>query len=82
MFGLLEDEHELVDAVDLVLDALDERPERISDVVDERIRYPVGSDTNVVLQLLYAPSDVLRMRGWPEMELRSIWVTMFTVARR
>ena len=69
LLGVLEDEHELVDAVDLVLDALDERPERVGDVVDERVGDPVGGDADVVLQLLDAPTDVLRVRRGPEVEL-------------
>ena len=69
LLGVFEDKHELVNAVDFVLDALDERPERIRDVVDQRVRYPVGRDADVVFELLDAPSHVLWMRGWPEVEL-------------
>ena len=38
---LLQDEDKLVDAVDLVLDVLDERPKRVRDVVDKSVRNPV-----------------------------------------
>ena len=69
LLGVLEDKHKLVDAVDFVFDALNERPERVRDVVDECIRYPVGRDADVVFELLDAPSHVLWMRGWPEVEL-------------
>ena len=69
LLRLLEDQHQLVDAVDLVLDALDKRAKRIGDIVDEGIGYPVGGDADVVLELLYAPADVLRMWSWPEVEL-------------
>lgn len=48
LLGVFEDKHELVDAVDFVLDALYERPERVRDVVDQRVRYPVGRDADVV----------------------------------
>ena len=69
LLGVLEDKHELVNAVDFVFDALDERPERVRDVVDQRVRYPVGRDADVVFELLDAPSHVLWMRSWPEVEL-------------
>ena len=48
LLSIFEDKHELVDAVDFVLDALYERPERVRDVVDQRVRYPVGRDADVV----------------------------------
>jgi hypothetical protein len=46
---LFENEHELIDAVDFIFDALDERAKRVGDVVDERIADPIGSDGDVVL---------------------------------
>jgi len=70
LLGLLEDEHELVDAVHFVLDALDERTERVGDVVDEGIGYPVGRDADVVLELLYAPSNILWVGRGAEVKLR------------
>ncbi len=69
LLGVLENEHELVDAVDFILDALDERAERIGDVIYERIGDPVGRDADVVFQLLDASSHVLWMGCWAEVEL-------------
>jgi len=70
LLGLLKDEHQLVDTVDFILDALDQRSERIRDVVDERVRDPVGSDAYVVLKLFDSPSYILWMGSWPEVELQ------------
>jgi hypothetical protein len=70
LLGLLKDEHELVDTVDFVLDALDQRPERVRDVVDERVRDPVRRDADVVLKLLDSPSHVLWMGSRAEVELQ------------
>lgn len=71
MLGLLEDQHELIDTVYLILDVLDERSESIGDVVDQGIRDPVRSDVNVVFELLDTPTDVLGMRSASEVELSS-----------
>ncbi len=70
LFRFLEDEHQLVDTVDLVLDALDQRSECIRDVVDERVGYPVGRDTDVVFELFDSPSYVLWMGSRAEVELQ------------
>lgn len=70
MLGFLENEHELVDAVDFVLDALDERPEGVGDVVDEGVGDPVRGDGDVVFELFNATADVLGVRSGAEVELR------------
>lgn len=69
LLSLLENQHELIDAVYLVLDVLDERSESIGDVVDQGVGDPVRGDVDVVLELLDTPADVLRMRSAAEVEL-------------
>jgi hypothetical protein len=69
LLGLLEDKDELVDAVDLILDALYERSKSVGDVVDEGVRDPVRGDANVIFELLDPPADVLRVWGRAEVEL-------------
>jgi hypothetical protein len=67
---LLKDEHQLVDTVDFVFDALDQRSERVRDVIDEGVRDPVGRDADVVFKLFDSPSYVLWMGSRAEMELQ------------
>lgn len=67
---VLENQHQLVDTVHLVFDALDERAERVGDVVDERIADPIGRDRDVVLEVLDTSPDVLGMRRAPKVELK------------
>jgi hypothetical protein len=62
LFRVLEDQHQLIDAVDFILDALDERSKGVGDIVNECIRDPIGRDRDVILELLDAPSDILRVR--------------------
>ena len=66
---VLENEHELVDAVDFIFDALNERAESVGDVVDKGVRYPVGGDGDVVFKLLNSAADVVWMWGWLKVEL-------------
>lgn len=70
LLRVLEDQHELVDAIDLILDALNERSKRIRDVIDESIRDPVGGDIDVIFQLFDTPANILRMGSSSEMKLR------------
>lgn len=69
LLGLLQDQHELIDAVDLVFDVLNERPKGIGNVIDEGVGDPVGGDVDVVLELLNSSPDVLRVRRSSEVEL-------------
>jgi hypothetical protein len=70
LLGLLKDQHELIDAVYLVLDVLDERSESIGDVVDQGVGDPVRGDVDVVLELLDTPTNVLGVRSASEVELQ------------
>lgn len=74
LLSFFEDQHQLVDTVDLILDALDQRAERIGNVVDEGVGDPVGGDGDVVFEMLDSSSDILRMRRAPEVELRQVSV--------
>jgi hypothetical protein len=69
LFSVLENQYELVDAVDFVFDALDERAERIGDIIDKGVGDPVRRDTDIVFKLLDAPPNVLWVRGWTEVKL-------------
>jgi len=71
LLHLLKDEHELINAVNFVLNALDERTERISNVVDERIGNPVRRDADIVFQLFDATSYILWMGSGTEVELHT-----------
>ena len=68
LLRLLQNQHQLVNTVDLVLDPLDERPKRVRDIINQRVRDPVGRDADVVLELLDAPPHVLRVRRRAEVE--------------
>ena len=69
MLRFFENQNQFVNAVDLVFDALDKRTKGVGDVVDEGIGYPVGGDADVVLELLNAPPNVLRVWCGSEVEL-------------
>ena len=69
LLRVFEDQHQLIDTVNFVLDTLDKWSKSIGDVVDERIRYPIRRDGDVILELLDAPSDILRVGRRTEMEL-------------
>jgi hypothetical protein len=66
---VLENQYQLVDTVHLVLNALDERAKCVGDVVDERIADPIRRDRDVILEVLDASPDVLRVRRAPKVEL-------------
>ena len=69
LLRVFEDQHQLIDTVDFVLDALNQWSKCIGDVVDERVRDPIGRDGGVILDLLDAPTDILRVGRRMEMEL-------------
>lgn len=75
LFCLLQDKHEFIDTIDFVFDALDERPKSISDVINKSIGYPVGSDTDIILQLLDATTNVLRVWCRSEVELECDFIS-------
>ena len=74
LFSFFENQHQLIDTVDLVLDALDQRAERIGNVVDQGVGDPVGGDGDVVFEMLDSSADILWMRRAPEVELRQVSV--------
>lgn len=69
MLCILQDKHELIDAVNFVLNALDEGTEGVGDVVNESIRYPVRRNADVVFQLLDTSPYILRVWGWAVVKL-------------
>jgi len=69
LFRLVKNQDQLIDAIYFVLDTLDERSERVGDVVDKSVRDPVGRHRDVVLELLDSTTDVLRMGSSSEVEL-------------
>ena len=70
LFGVLQNQYQLVDTIDLVFDALNQGTERIGDIIDEGVGNPVGSDVDVILELFYPPSHVLRVGRRAEVELK------------
>jgi hypothetical protein len=69
LFGLFQNQYQLVDTVDFILYTLNQRAEGIGDIVDEGVGDPVGSDGDIVFEVFNTPSDVLRVRRAPEVEL-------------
>ena len=69
LLRLLQDEHQFVNAVDFVLDALNQWAEGIRDIVNQSVGYPIRGDADVVFQLLDTSSYILRMRCWAVVEL-------------
>ena len=69
LLRVFEDQHQLINTVDFVLDALNEWAKSIGDVVNERVRDPIRRDGDVILELLDAPTDILRVGRRSEMEL-------------
>lgn len=69
MLCVFQNQYKLINAVDLIFDALDERPERVGNVINESVGDPVGRDADIILELLNSPPDILRMRSWPKVEL-------------
>ena len=69
LFRVFEDQYQLIDTVDFVLDALNQWSKCIGDVVDERVRDPIRCDGDVILELLDAPTDILRVGRRSKMEL-------------
>jgi hypothetical protein len=70
LFGLFQDQHQLVDPIDLVLDTLNQWSKGIGDVIDQGVRDPVRGDRDVILERLDTPADVLGMWCASEMELK------------
>lgn len=68
LLRLFQNQNKLVNAVDLVFDALDQRSKSVGDVIDQSVRYPIRRDVDEILQLLDAPPYVARMRRASEME--------------
>lgn len=69
LFCLFQDKYQLINAVDFILNALDEWAEGIRDIVNQGVRYPIRGDADVVLQLFDTSSYVLRMRSRAVVEL-------------
>jgi hypothetical protein len=75
LFGIFDNQYQLIDTINFVLDTLDQRTERIRDIIDKSVRDPVGCDGNIIFELLDTPSDVLRVWCASEVELdRQTWV--------
>ena len=75
LLSFFQNKHQLVDAVDLVLNALNERSERIRDVVNEGVRNPIRRDADIIFQLLDPPPDILWVGSRPEVELKFVRVS-------
>jgi hypothetical protein len=71
LFRLLQDQDQLVDPIDFVLDALDQRPKSVGDVIDQGVGDPVRGDRDVVLERLDTSADVLRVWCSSEVELEN-----------
>lgn len=69
LLGFLQNQHKLIDTVDFVFDVLDQRTERIGDVINQSIRDPIRGNVDVILQLLDASAHVLRVGRASEVKL-------------
>jgi len=72
LFSVLQDQHQLVDAVDFVFNTLNQGTKRVRDVIDESVRDPIRSNVDVILELFYPPSHVLRVGCRAEVELERL----------
>lgn len=71
LFGILDNQDQFINTVDLVLDTLNQRTKGIGDIIDKGVRDPVGRDGDVVLELLDTSPDILRVWRASEVELPS-----------
>ena len=69
LLRLFQNQHQLINTIDLILNTLNKRAKSVRNIVNKRIRYPIGRYADVVLELLYASTDILRVRCWAEMKL-------------
>ena len=69
LLGIFNDQHQLVNTIDLVLDTLNQRTEGIGDIIDKGVRDPVGCYRNVIFELLDSASDILGVRCTSKVEL-------------
>lgn len=69
LLGVLDDQYQLIDTVNLVFDTLNERTKGIGNVIDQGVRDPVGSDGNIIFELFDTSSHVLGVRGASKVEL-------------
>jgi len=72
LFSVLQNQHQLVDTVDFVFDALNEGAECVGDIIDESVGDPIRSDIDVILELFYPPSHVLRVWCRAEVKLEHL----------
>ena len=70
LFSVLQNQHQLVDTVNFVFDTLNQGTERIGDIIDKSVGDPIRSDVDVILELFYPPSHVLRVWCWAEVKLK------------
>lgn len=68
LLRLLQNQHQLVNTIDLILNTLNQRPKRIRNIIDERVTDPIARHTDIILQLLNPPPHVLWMWRRPEMK--------------
>jgi hypothetical protein len=69
LFGVLENQHQFVDTIDFILNALDQWTESIGDVIDQCVGDPIRSDRYIVSQLFNPSPDVQSVGCRLEMEL-------------
>ena len=72
LFSVLQNQHQFVDTVDFVFDALNQGTERICDIIDKSVGDPIRSNVDVILELFYPPSHVLRVWCWAEVKLEHL----------
>lgn len=65
----LQNQNQLINAIDFKLDTLNQRAKSIGDVIDKGVRDPVRSHGNVVFKVLDSAADVLGVRSTSEVEL-------------
>jgi hypothetical protein len=69
LLSIFNDQHQLINTIDLVLDTLNQWTESIGDIINKGVRDPVGCYRDVIFQLLDSASNILGMGCTSEMEL-------------
>jgi hypothetical protein len=69
LFSILDDQYQLINTIDLIFDALNQRTKGIGNIIDKGVRNPIGCYRDIIFQLLDSAPDILRMGCASEMEL-------------
>ena len=72
LFSVLQDQHQFVDTVDFILDALNQGTKRVCDVIDKCIGNPIRGNVDIIFELFDPPPHILWVGCWAEVELEHL----------